>query len=87
MKVAPNHDDTIAWVTVRLHSHGACSISGTIGERDLSLQLLAHAADTIKRQAPREGGIIIPNCDVDVSAPPPHLNEMGDLALRDRGDP
>lgn len=84
MKPAP--DDTIAWVTVRLHSHGACSISGTIGDRKLSLQLLAHASDTLRREPVRRSDIVIPNCDVDVHAPG-GLVEMGDLSPRDRGDP
>ena len=77
-------DDTIAWVTVRLHSHGGVSVSGTIGDKNLACKLLDHAKDAVRRNGKDQ--IIIPNSDVEIS-PPPYLREMGDLSPRDRGDP
>ena len=79
-------EDTIAWVTVRLHSHGAVSVSGTIGERDLAVSLLDHAKDAVRRQVPRAGELYVPNCDVDAS-PSAGLVEMGDIPRDQRGDP
>lgn len=80
-------DDTIAWVTVRLHAHGQLSVSGTIGERKLALDLLAHAADAVRRQVPADGELYVPNSDVQVASPNPSLVEMGDLHPSQRGDP
>lgn len=84
--MTPAPDDTIAWVTVRLHAHGQISVSGTIGDKPLAIGMLDQAKDAIRRQVPDAGQIYVPNCDVD-AAPNPALREMGDLALCDRGDP
>lgn len=83
MRPAP--DDTIAWVTVRLHSHGGVSVSGTIGDRYLACNLLEHAKDAVRRNG-SESAIIVPNRDVEVDAPG-HLRELGDMAPSERGDP
>lgn len=78
-------DDTIAWVTVRLHAHGAVSVGGTLGDRNMAITLLEHAKDAIRRQVPEAGELVVPNRDVCVQ-PSPTLRELGDLSLRDRGD-
>jgi hypothetical protein len=84
-QVPPQPDDVVAWVTVRVHAHGAVSISGTIADKRMALSLLDHAKDAITRQIP-DGGIVIPNRDVDV-VPNPAFREMGDIARHERGDP
>jgi hypothetical protein len=78
-------EDTVAWVTVRLHAHGQISISGTIGERALSLSLLAHAADAVRRQIPKAGELYVPNSDVSAT-PVDGMREMGDIPVAERGD-
>lgn len=78
-------DDCIAWITVKMHAHGAVSIAGTIGEKKMAHMLLDTARDAITRQIPEESHIVIPNRDVVVQ-PYAGLREMGDLAPHERGD-
>lgn len=81
---APNPNDVVAWIAVRLHAHGHMSVSGTIGDPAFAKQLLEHGKDAITRQVPA-GGIVIPNRDVEV-VPESYLRERGDMAPADRGD-
>lgn len=50
---------------IRLHENGAMSVSAPIGDRNLCLQLLAHAKDAIERQA-KPHALVIPGKDVDI---------------------
>lgn len=78
-------DDTIAWITIRMHATGTISIAGTIGNRKMALDLLDHARDAIKSQIPDVQGVVIPNRDVAVK-PIDGLKEVGDLPKHERGD-
>lgn len=51
---------------IRLHENGAMSISAPIGDRQLCLNMLAHATDTIKRQAKDANQLVVPGKDVDI---------------------
>ena len=83
--IPPQPDDTIAFLTLRLHANGNMTLNGHVADHALMLQMLDHARDTIKRQIP-SGGIVIPNRDVDVS-PSIALKEFGDIPDGERGDP
>lgn len=83
--IPPQADDTIAFLTLRLHANGTMTLNGHVADHALMLQMLDHARDTIKRQIP-SGGIIIPSRDVDV-APSIPLKEFGDIPPGQRGDP
>ena len=83
--VPPTQDDTIAFVTIRLHAGGAISVQGHISDKRMALQLLDHARDAITRQV-SDNRIIVPNRDVDVTPSIP-LKEFGDIAPDQRGDP
>ncbi len=78
-------DDTVAWITVRLHATGTISIAGTIGDRRMAHQLLDHARDAITSQIPDNRAIVVPNRDVVVE-PISGLREMGDIPKDQRGD-
>lgn len=77
-------DDTIAWLTIRLRSHGALSVEGHIGDKAFALQLLDHARDAINSQG-SDSPILIPNRDVDVDTCLP-LRDVGDMPPAERGD-
>lgn len=81
----PKPDDCVAWITVRLHAHGAMSIQGTIGDKKLAHQLLDHARDAITRQVPDEHALVVPNRDVAI-VPASTLKEIGDIPPNQRGD-
>lgn len=83
--VPPQPDDTVAWVTIRLHAPGTISISGTIGDKHMVHMLLDHARDAITRQIPDARDIVIPNRDVEV-VPMAGLKELGDIPKHERGD-
>jgi hypothetical protein len=83
--VPPKSDDTVAWVTVRMHAPGTISIQGTIGDRDFALDLLAHAADAIRNQVKPKGELYIPSRDVE-ARPYDGLRPVGDMAAHERGD-
>ena len=81
----PKPDDCVAWITVRLHAHGAVSIAGTIGEKKMAHALLDAARDAITRQVPADREIVVPNRDVEV-VPSSALKEIGDIPHGQRGD-
>lgn len=82
--VPDKEDDVVAWVTIRLHAHGAMSVSGTIADRAMARAMIDHAREAL---GPRiVGGIILPNKDVAVSANMPGMREMGDIPYAERGD-
>lgn len=86
MYVPPQPDDTIAFLTLRLHANGSMTLNGHVADRKLMLRMLDHARDTITRQVPEDYAITIPNRDVDV-APAIPLTDFGDMAPGERGDP
>lgn len=81
----PKPDDTIGWITIRMHAAGTISISGTIGDRDYALSLIDHARDAIMSQIRPKNELVIPSRDV-VASPYEGLREVGDMGLHDRGD-
>ena len=81
----PKPDDTIGWVTVRMHAAGTISIQGTIGDRDFAVSLLEHARDAVMNQIRPRDQLLIPGRDVE-SVPYAGLREVGDMAPTGRGD-
>jgi hypothetical protein len=77
--------DVVAWVTVRLHTNGMISTSGTIGDKPMVLHLLAQGADAMRGQKD-EPLVIVPQRDVDVDPRMP-TRDIGDMAPQDRGEP
>lgn len=84
-RVPDQPDDVVAWITVRLHSIGTMSISGTIGDAAMCRAMLDHARDAITRNV-KDAGICVPSRDVEVE-PVRGLVEMGDIQRSERGDP
>ena len=80
----PTPLDRIAYIAVSLYGGGAMSISGNIGDKQLALQMLDHARDTIRGQMERHpySGLLVPPRDVTVTPDPhyPALVEAGDVA-------
>lgn len=79
----PTQDDRIAYIALSLYGDGAMSISGNIADQKLALQMLDHAAYTIRERLARNpyAGLILPPTDVDVAPSPqyPSLVAQGDL--------
>ena len=84
--IPPQPDDTIAFLTMRLHANGQMTLNGHVADRRLMLQMLDHARDAIKRQVPEDYALTIPNRDVDVEPSIP-LTDFGDMKPSERGDP
>jgi len=80
----PQPLDVVAWVTVRLHTNGAISTQGTIGDKSMALHLLDQASDAIRRQV-SDAGLVIPARDVSVMPSLP-TRDIGDMAPNERGD-
>jgi len=80
----PTVNDRIAYIALSLYGGGAMSISGNIGDKRLALQMLDHAAQTIRSQLERMpySGLLVPPRDVEVVPSPlyPSLIEAGDVA-------
>lgn len=88
VSVPATQDDTIAFITIRMHAPGTISVSGHVADKRFALQLLDHAKDAISRQFPETpAGIIVPNRDVDMVDPAFPLKEFGDIPMGQRGDP
>lgn len=91
----PTPLDRIAYIAISLYGGGAMSISGNIGDKQLALQMLDHARDTIKAQLERHphSGLLVPPSDVEVTPDPtyPALVQAADvppdLRARLRTDP
>ena len=77
--------DVVAWVTVRLHTNGMVSTSGTIGDKPMTLHLLAQGIDAMKGRSD-EPLVIVPQRDVDVDPSIP-TRDIGDMPVQDRGEP
>lgn len=81
----PTVDDRIAYIALSLYGDGAMSISGNIGDQKLALQMLDHAAQTIRerlRVNPHAGLLLTPaETAVTPSAEYPALVAQGDLPL------
>jgi hypothetical protein len=79
----PTQDDRIAYIALSLYGDGAMSISGNIGDQKLALQMLDHAAQTIRERLKVHpyAGLILPPTEVDVEPSPiyPSLVAQGDL--------
>jgi len=82
----PTVDDRIAYIALSLYGDGAMSISGNIGDQKLALQMLDHAAQTIRERLKVHpyAGLILPPTEVDVTPSPqyPALVAEGDLPER-----
>lgn len=83
--VPPKPDDTVAWVTVRMHAPGTISIQGTIGDPSFAISLLEHAIDAIRNQVRPRDELFIPSRDVE-ARPYAGLRDVGDMAAHERGD-
>jgi hypothetical protein len=79
----PTVDDRIAYIALSLYGDGAMSISGNIGDQKLALQMLDHAAATIRerlRVNPYAGLILTPSETAITPSPQyPALVAEGDL--------
>lgn len=84
-RIPPQPLDVVAWVTVRLHSNGSISTSGTIGDKPMATHLLRQGIDAL-RGLKNEPLIVIPNRDVDVMPSVP-TRDLGDMDPSERGDP
>ena len=80
MGKTPGPLDAVAYVHVNLFGDGSMSISGNIGDKKLSLDMLRHALDTLKtsRQYAEKGGVMVPYQDVEVE-PVIRLTSYGDV--------
>ena len=79
--------DVVAKITISLHSGGAMSISGNIGDVKLALGMIDHARDAVKHQMRDREEIVVPNRDVAVyQAPEFPTCAFGDMRPEDRGD-
>lgn len=88
MIVPPQPDDTVAYITIKMHAPGTISVAGHVADKRFALTLLEHAKDAISRQFPETpAGIVMPNRDVDMPAAAMPLREWGDMAPNERGDP
>jgi len=85
MNPPPKPLDCVAWVTVRLHAHGAISTQGTIADKTMALHLLDQARDAIRRQM-SDSPIVVPGRDVSVM-PSVATRDMGEIPEAERGDP
>jgi len=83
----PDDLDCVAFISIKLHANGGCSISGNVGDKKLALQLIETARDAIRNQVKERPEIIIPNRDVEAQQDPafPTL-PRGDMRPEDRGD-
>lgn len=77
--------DVVAWVTVRLHTNGMISTSGTIGDKPMVMHLLEQGMDAMRGQQ-NQPLIVVPNRDVDVMPAIP-TRDLGDMPPGDRGEP
>lgn len=77
--------DVVAWVTVRLHTSGVISTSGTIGDKPMVMHLLEQGMDAMRGQR-EQPLIVIPNRYVTVMPSIP-TRDIGDMAPHERGDP
>lgn len=83
----PEGLDCVAAITLKLHSNGAMSVSGNIGDAKLALQMLDAAKDAVRNQLKARDQIIIPSRDVvAVQDPAFPTKPMGDMRPEDRGD-
>ena len=87
----PTVDDRIAYIALSLYGDGAMSISGNIGDQKLALQMLDHAAYTIRERLHRNpyAGLILPPTETHVVPSPeyPSLVAVGDLPPELRARP
>ena len=79
----PTVDDRIAYIALSLYGDGAMSISGNIGDQRMALQMLDHAAQTIRERLKLNpyAGLILPPTETAVTPSPqyPALVAQGDL--------
>lgn len=78
-------EDVVAWVTVRLHTAGFISTSGTIGDKAMVMHLLEQGMDAMRGQK-EQPLIVIPSRDVSVMPSIP-TRDIGDMPPEDRGEP
>jgi hypothetical protein len=79
----PTVDDRIAYIALSLYGDGAMSISGNIADQKLALQMLDHAAYTIRERLKVNpyAGLILPPTETAITPSPqyPALVTEGDL--------
>lgn len=80
-------DDTVAYVTVRLHANGMLTTQGHVGDRKFAVALLQNAIDAIRSQVQERDRIMVPARDVDAPQSPDFpVRERGDIPIVERGD-
>lgn len=80
-------DDTVAFVTVRLHANGMLTTQGHVGDKAFAVKLLENAIDAIKHRVRDSADILVPARDVEAPQSPEFpTQERGDMAPEDRGD-
>lgn len=80
-------DDTVAFVTVRLHANGMLTTQGHVGDKAFAVALLENAIDAIRSQVTERDKLVVPARDVD--APQSEAfptRERGDIPPAERGD-
>lgn len=84
--------DCVGYITIKHCSNGGLQVSGNIGDKQYALDLLAHAADSVRAQgrstlvaADGSPAVSIPSRDVDVHQTIP-TRPFGDMPPEDRGD-
>lgn len=83
----PDDLDCVAFISIKLHANGGCSISGNIGDVKLALQMIDAARDAVKNQIKQRSEIVIPNRDVVAKQDPAYPTlPRGDMLPEDRGD-
>jgi len=85
--LGPEHpDDTVAFVTVRLHANGMLSTQGHIGDKVFAIKLLENGIDAIRSQMKDRSEIVVPSRDVAVPELVFPTRERGDIPEDERGD-
>lgn len=80
-------DDTVAFVTVRLHANGMLTTQGHVGDKAFAVALLENAIDAIRTRVRDSADLVVPARDVD--APQSEAfpsRERGDIPVGERGD-
>lgn len=80
-------DDTVAFVTVRLHANGMLTTQGHVGDRAFAVALLTNAIDAIRSQVQERDKLVVPARDVEAPQSPEFpTRERGDIPRNERGD-
>ena len=80
-------DDTVAFVTVRMHANGSMSVQGHVGDKAFAIALLTNAIDAVRARVNDPSALVVPARDVE--APQSEAfpsRERGDIPTSERGD-